>query len=299
MDTIREFAQNYLAICKYQRRLDSKTLKAYQIDLRQFCDYLQAQQKPISKGVLSSFIMEINQTYKPLTVKRKIASLKAFFNYLERDELLFDNPFHKLSLGIREPVRLPRTLPLRTIENMLHTAYQRLRSGTPHQQEHAIKDIAVMEMLFATGIRVSELCHLDVDDVDLIDGNIRINGKGAKERLIQIGNTNVLAVLKQYIRQSTRADNCYAFFTNRRGLRLSEQSVRLILRRYENNIHVTPHMFRHTFATLLLEEAVDIRYIQRMLGHSSIATTQIYTNVTSQKQKEILATKHPRNKITP
>ena len=249
MDTIRELVKDYLAICKYQRRLNSKTIKAYQIDLRQFCDYLESKQMPISKKTLSSFIMEINQVYQPLTVKRKIASLKAFFNHLERDDLLPDNPFHKLSMSMREPIRLPRTIPLRTIEGMLHTAYQRLRSDSPRQKQLAIKDIAVMEMLFATGIRVSELCHLDINDVDLIDGNIYINGKGAKERLIQIGNTEVLAILKQYSDQSSHSENCPAFFTNQRGSRLSEQSVRLILRRYEADTHVTPHMCCHFHGT--------------------------------------------------
>lgn len=299
METIQNLAKDYLAICRYRKRLDQKTLKAYTIDLRQFCDYLESNQFDISRKTLSTYLMDINQRYKPSSVKRKIATLKAFFNYLEMEEIFCNNPFHRLSIGMREPIHLPRTVPLRIIESMLHTVYLQIDLGTPSQRAVAIRDAAIMEMLFATGVRVSELCHLDVCDVDLLEGNIRIDGKGAKERLIQIGNPSVLAILRRYSECSFQTQGSAAFFKNRLGRRISEQSVRLILRRYETGVHVTPHMIRHSFATFLLEESVDIRYIQRMLGHSSIATTQIYTHVTAQKQKEILTTKHPRNKILP
>lgn len=131
---------------------------------------------------------------------------------------------------------------------------------------------------------------------------IRIFGKGAKERIIQIENGDVLYILNSYRKLFSNDINRNGFFfLNNRKSRLSEQSVRIILKNLEkqinSDIHITPHMFRHSVATLLLEEDVDMRYIQRILGHSSITTTQIYTHVTSSKQKEILRTKHPRNKI--
>ena len=149
---------------------------------------------------------------------------------------------------------------------------------------------------------MSELCSLGADDVNLGDGNIRIMGKGSKERVLQIGNREVLALLRQYKNiHLTVIDETGHFFVNRLQLRLSEQSVRSLIQTFctEAGVssHITPHMFRHSFATLLLEEDVDIRYIQRMLGHSSIQTTQIYTQVTTQKQRKILASKHPRNKF--
>lgn len=301
MQSLTQLTQDYLKICELQKNLDPKTLKAYRIDLRQFCEFLSENKFAPDKDSLSQYVMAMNQQYKPRSVKRKIASLKAFFRHLEDENLLPENPFHRLRLGIREPVQLPRTIPLRSIEQMLCAAYTRMDSTHKSQQIRVLRDIAVMELLFMTGIRVSELCKLDLSDVDLNDGIIRIHGKGSKERILQIGNADVLAVLARYTSSAIRTDPL-PFFTNRFGRRLSEQSVRLILRHYEKEsgqpLHVTPHMFRHSFATLLLEEDVDIRYIQQMLGHSSITTTQIYTHVTTSKQKDILLNKHPRNKVS-
>lgn len=151
-------------------------------------------------------------------------------------------------------------------------------------------------------MRISELCTLTTEQIDFNDYIIKIYGKGSKERLIQICNRNVQELLKKY-NQSFKFEiaNNKFFFINRLGNRLSEQSVRNMITNYaigvEVPLHITPHMFRHSFATLLLEEDVDIRYIQQMLGHSSITTTQIYTHTSINKQKNILSSKHPRNKL--
>ena len=143
---------------------------------------------------------------------------------------------------------------------------------------------------------------MPVDDINLSDKFIRVYGKGSKERIIQIENSDVLLALRKYNDAfSTEIQSGGFFFINRLNNRLSEQSVRFMINKYVAKagvlMHITPHMFRHSFATLLLEEDVDIRYIQQLLGHSSIVTTQIYTHVTSNKQKYILNTKHPRNRI--
>ena len=301
MQQINQLIQEYLKICQFQKRLDSKTLKAYHIDLQQFCEFLMETQTEMTKESLSSYIMEMNRHFKPRSVKRKLASIKAFCHYLEIEDILAENPFRKLSVGSREPQQLPRTIPLRMIEAMLSASYEKVRNSSGTQHMWALRDAAVIEMLFATGMRVSELCKLNISDVDLSDGVIRIHGKGAKERMLQIGNGDVLSILRQYSGSVIRTEQT-PFFVNRRGFRISEQSVRLILRHYEMALegvqHITPHMFRHSFATLLLEEDVDIRYIQRMLGHSSIVTTQIYTHVATAKQKDILVNKHPRNKLS-
>ena len=145
---------------------------------------------------------------------------------------------------------------------------------------------------------MSELCSLSRRDVKLEEGEVKIYGKGAKERFVQITNPSVLQALREY-RQET--DHSEIFFVNRLGKPLSDQSVRGIVKKYGKlggvEQHITPHMFRHSFATLLLEEDVDIRYIQRLLGHSSIVTTQIYTHVAGKKQRDILSAKHPRNRL--
>ena len=149
-------------------------------------------------------------------------------------------------------------------------------------------------------MRISELCSLKPADIDLESKTILIYGKGSKERILQIGNGEVIAALSLY--QDTFREDisiCGYYFVNRRHNRLSDQSVRFMINRYAElagiDQHLTPHMFRHSFATLLLEQDVDIRYIQRMLGHSSISTTEIYTHVSNVKQKDILYNKHPRN----
>ena len=176
---------------------------------------------------------------------------------------------------------------------------QREIAKTPYQKQNALRDTAVTELLFATGIRISELCSLKVSDVNLYDGTILIYGKGDKERLIQIGNEFVIHILAEY--EATfhaKRWSCNNFFVNQSGKALSDQSVRRMINKYTSlasiDQHITPHMFRHTFATSLLEADVDICYIQEMLGHSSINVTEIYTHVTVAKQRNILATKHPR-----
>lgn len=170
------------------------------------------------------------------------------------------------------------------------------------QYQAELRDVAVLELIFATGIRISELCSLHTCDVDLAEGSIKIYGKGAKERLIQIGNNDVLKAVEIYQKAfEERIEKAGWFFVNRLGKQLSDQYVRNMIAKYCGmagiQMHITPHMSRHSFATLLLEEDVDIRYIQQLLGHSSIVTTQIYTHVASKKQRDILTAKHPRNRI--
>lgn len=173
---------------------------------------------------------------------------------------------------------------------------------TEYKKKCAIRDAAILELLFATGARVSEICFLTPETVDLDNHTIKFFGKGSKERIIQIENQDVLKILKNYqdVFQQDIETAGY-FFVNKLKKRLTEQSVRTIINNHATaincNKHITPYMFRHSFATFLLEEDVDIRYIQKILGHSSITTTQIYTHVAMAKQKEILTLRHPRNKI--
>ena len=272
------------------------------IDLEQLRQYTASETIP-AKIELSAFITNLHKTFLPRTAKRKIASIRAFLNYLEFEEILIENPMKKIKTKFQIPQTLPRTIPLAVIENVLRAAYHELKQAkTAYALNTALRNAAIIELLFATGVRVSELCSLNAQHIDFGNGSIRIMGKGAKERILQVGNQEVLAILQQYAeKNAAHIRKAGYFFVNRLSSRLSEQSVRFLIKRLcvkadvEQNI--TPHMFRHSFATLLLEEDVDIRYIQRMLGHSSILTTQIYTQVTVEKQRQILTVKHPRNKI--
>ena len=303
MNTLNNHLQSYLEHCKYRKRLDFKTLKAYTIDLKQFknfCSSFPADDYH-SRNTIEQFVTFLHKQYKPKTVKRKIASLKAFFHYLEYIEVLSVNPFSKLDFRFREPKLLPRTIPAHTIQNFLNTLYsQKEQALSEYQRNCCIRDIAVIELLFATGMRISELCNLKSEDIDFENKTILIYGKGSKERILQIGNPDVLEALDLYRKTFQKEiKECGYFFVNRLQNKLSDQSVRYMINHYANlagiEQHLTPHMFRHSFATLLLEEDVDIRYIQKILGHSSINTTEIYTHVSNVKQKDILFHKHPRN----
>jgi len=295
MQTMQQEITRYLSDCEHQKRLDPKTLKAYRIDLTKFAVFLEQGKLDLERDGVMAYIVSLNQTYKPRSVRRKIASVKAFCGYLEYKE----NPFTKLRLKLNPPLILPRTIPLTDIERILAAAYAAKKEVFGSMP---LRDVAVLELLFATGIRVSELCALKPGDIRLDEREIKIYGKGAKERLVQIANPAVLQSLQEY--QTIFApviEETGTFFVNRLHRPLSDQSVRGLVRKYAKlagvEQHITPHMFRHSFATLLLEEDVDIRYIQRLLGHSSIATTQIYTHVSGKKQRDILAAKHPRNRM--
>lgn len=301
MNDIQLHINKYLDYCSQQKRLNEKTIKAYHIDLDQFVNYIsETQLTDITQDTLEQYISCLNQKYQPKTVKRKIASLKALFHYFEYKGLIVQNPFSKMQLRFREPVILPKTIPLHTVEYLLKVIYnQQANAKTAYQRKNAVRDAAVCELLFATGMRISELCSLNINDVNLQDGTILIYGKGSKERRLQLGNNDVIATLENYKAEfAAEIANGHNFFVNQSGRPLSDQTVRRMIKKYSNfasiDLHITPHMFRHTFATSLLEADVDIRYIQEMLGHSSINITEIYTHVAVSKQRDILASKHPR-----
>lgn len=291
----------FLSYCKNRKVLNSKTLKAYSIDLKQFITY---SHDSFNRESICSYISLLHNTFKPKTARRKIATLKAFTHYLMIEDIIETNPFDKIETSFREPALLPKTIPLDTIKAVLSAAYSELSSAkTSYSIKSASRNVAILELLFATGARVSEICSLTPKAVNTTDYTIKIYGKGSKERIIQIENDDVKKALNNYQKLfKEEMLSCGYFFVNKLHHRLTDQSVREMINKYSelagSNIHITPHMFRHSFATLLLEEDVDIRYIQKLLGHSSITTTQIYTHVSMSKQKEILAAKHPRNKIS-
>ncbi len=301
MNNLQNHLQEYFTFCQQQKRLDVKTINAYKIDLNQFSKQVcLTSVNDITQDTLEHYISLLHQNYKPKTAKRKIASLKAFIHYLQYKEIIDRNPFDKIHIKFREPMILPKTIPLHTVETFLSTIYQQSTGAqTAYQRRNALRDIAVVELLFSTGMRISELCSLKANDIDLQDGTVLIYGKGSKERCMHIGNIQVLTALLNYKAEYfNEIQACRHFFVNQSGTVLSDQTVRRMIKKYTSlaaiELHITPHMFRHTFATCLLEADVDIRYIQEMLGHSSINITEIYTHVAMSKKKDILTTKHPR-----
>ena len=304
---VEKALKEFLSHCKVEKNLNPKTIKAYQIDLKQFQNYLDKikvrKLEDIGKVEIKSFLEQLS-IHAPKTIKRKVATAKALFNYHEFEENIAVNPFRKIKISIKVPFQLPTVMTLQQIEKILSLAYQAkhdIESKDAYSYAEKLRDIAVLELLFATGVRVSELCNLTASNIDSNFSNITVNGKGSKERTLPIPNQGVKKALQDYYRRFSSNIDQY-FFINRLNNRLSEQSVRHMVKRYSTLAktpkHITPHIFRHSFATLLLEQDVDIRYIQNMLGHSSINTTQIYTHVNNKKKLEILIKKHPRNKVS-
>ena len=300
----------FLNYCQFEKRLSEKTLKAYRTDLTQLAAFLKEKSYPneidkISKTELRDYLASL-VSLKHKTIKRKIASAKALFNYLEFEDHIIVNPFRKMRVTIREPKRLPKVMDIREITRIFRKAYGSIQQQTiPGSYQHFtfLRDVVIVELLFNTGARVSEIADLTRDNINLETGSILIKGKGDKERNIQICNREALDSIKQYYKlygsKIKEAGNY--FLVNRIGNKLSDQSIRLIIKNLAREAgltkHITPHIFRHSFATLLLEQDVDIKYIQSLLGHSSIVTTQIYTHVNRAQQKKILRTKHPRKSM--
>lgn len=304
---IDEAVHTFFNHCAIERNLSELTLKAYKKDLAQFTNFLPDTTHTIhevNKFILREYIKIISNRYKPKSIKRKIATLKSFFNFMERDDIIETSPFRKIHLTIERSKTLPKTISKSSINNLLKYTYKE-RSKFQYDSrgyKEATRDIAIIETLFMTGIRVSELCNITTTAMDLINEQIKITGKGKKERVVPICARNALQILKEY--ESLYRNHLIpgeSFFLNRDNRPISDQSVRRIIRKYCAICgipeHVTPHMFRHTIATMLLENGVDIRNIQTLLGHSSLSVTEIYTHVSLSSQREILTMKHPRKDI--
>ena len=290
----------YLEYCEYRKELDRKTLKAYRIDLRQYFEYICVDEP--DKEKIEEYVTHLHKSYKQKTVKRKIASIKAFYNYLEETEIIAESPFRKIKVKFKETVTLPRIIPREEIEKLLNHMYQCLNENDKASRKFMLRDVAVIEVFFATGARVYEISNIRDDSINLNTGLIRLMGKGGKERYVQISNTSILEVLKKYYDENEQSiKKSVYFFVNNRESRYTEQSIRLMLKKYTKQAgierNITPHMFRHSFATYLIEEGVDVSCVQQILGHSSIKTTEIYIHIAAKKQAEILKELHPRNNM--
>ena len=296
----KEQVKKYLEYSEYRKELDWNTLKAYRIDFRQFFEF--TQEDIPEKSKIEDYIVELHKNYKQKTIKRKIASIKAYYNYLEECEIIDDSPFRKIKVKFKEAAILPKIIPREEIETLLNYMHSCKKISKDNTYKYWLRDIAVIETLFATGARVYEISNIRLDCINLNTGLIKIMGKGSKERYIQIASGEILDLLKQYYKHNSEAiKKCGFFFVNSWGNRYTEDSIRLMLKKYTKlagiDRNITPHMFRHSFATYLIEEGVDVSCVQRILGHSSIKTTQIYIHIAAKKQAEILREMHPRNRM--
>ncbi|MCR3923410.1 MAG: site-specific tyrosine recombinase XerD [Firmicutes bacterium] len=291
--TLREFI-HYLSV---EKGLATNTLEAYNRDLLAFCDYLKrngvTKFEEVVRSTIMGYLRVLQKSGKATsTLSRNIASIRSFYNYLFQERRVMENPTTELESPKLEK-KLPRVLTTHEVDILLDQP-DRLNVG-------GLRDKAMLELIYATGIRVSELMSLDVTDVNLDAGFIRCMGKGSKERIVPLGSVAIRHVGEyvgrgrpKMIRLSTEA----AMFVNQHGKRLTRQGFWKILKKYAQQAgiskDITPHTMRHSFATHLLDNGADLRSVQEMLGHADISTTQIYTQVTRHKLRDVYEKTHPR-----
>lgn len=277
--SLRTALDQYLRHLRGERQLAVRTVAAYEYDLRRFLASLPESQaadpEAIDAYALKDFLAMLREDRdcRPATLHRTISSLRGFFRWLREEGLVSQDP----ALGLRRP-KLPRKLPLHLTAS---EARDLLVEGDPDNKD-ALRDRTILSLLAMTGLRLSELTGLDVEDVDFERGCLRVLGKGSKERLVPL-NERARTALEAWLRERPRpAPGCPALFLNRHGGRISHRTVQYLLRKAVKRLgldpRISPHKLRHTFATLLYGEAVELRDIQELLGHASVATTSIYTH---------------------
>jgi len=289
--------ERFLRYLEIEKGASPHTLNNYAKDLFQFRDYLKQQRiddfAAVSYFMVRNFLAQLyTREYAKRSVARKLSALRSFYAYAVREGLADESPFGH----VRTP-KLEKKLPgFLYVEEMRH-----LLEAPDPKTPIGMRDRALLETLYATGVRVGELVGMDVRSVDLHSGIALVYGKGAKERYVPLGEHAVFA-LRTYLQESRPrliADpNEPALFVNFRGTRLSDRSVRRLIDQYVARIacnkNVSPHTFRHTFATHLLEAGADLRTVQELLGHVNISTTQIYTHVTRDHLQSVYNRAHPR-----
>lgn len=286
---------NFLTVEKGYSR---NTIDAYRNDLLQFARFLETQGvsdwRQVTQDHLIAFILDMREReYSSSTVARKVAAVRAFLGFLVNENVLTENPSANLdSPSVTK--RLPRPISAEDIEKLL---------AAPDTEKGArgLRDKALLELLYATGMRVTEVVSLGVNDVNLASSTVRCLGKGAKERIIPI-YPRAKAALEEYLEKGRQAlikdPEEKALFVNHRGHQLTRQGLWLIIKRYVKQVGindlVTPHTLRHSFATHMLDGGADLRNVQKLLGHANISTTQVYTQVSSKHLRDVYDDSHPR-----
>jgi integrase/recombinase XerD len=304
---ITRAVRTYLDHLSVERGLAANTLSSYRRDLRRYAGYLAEcgidELSEITEGTVSGFLVRLREgdadhpALSATSAARTVVAVRGFHKFAVADGLATVDP----AGAVKPPSpakRLPKALPLADVEAILEAA------GAPGTTL-ALRDRALLEVLYGTGARISEAVGLDVDDLDAVDGTVLLRGKGSKERLVPVGSYAREAVDAYLVRgrpelvaASTKATTGGALFLNARGGRLSRQSAWSVLVKAAERAGVTrdvsPHTMRHSFATHLLDGGADVRVVQELLGHASVTTTQVYTLVTVDNLREVFATAHPR-----
>src|SRR5574337_64954 len=286
---MQDYINKYHAHIKHNRNFSLQTLRAYRNDLHQYLSFLIAEgchdlgnvTRLLLRGLLA-FLKK--QDYSKTTIARKLVSIRSLYKFLCREGILKFNPVENLRAPKLDK-KLPGFMSNNEPETLLNLPGLNTLLG--------IRDRAIMETLYSTGMRVSELVGIDVTDVDFFNEVVKLKGKGKKERLQPIGN-HALDAIRSYL-SKRNADN-KALFLNNRGGRLTERSIARMLEKYVKkaglSLNISPHTFRHSFATHLLDRGADLRSVQELLGHANLSTTQIYTHITTERLKQVYDKAH-------
>jgi integrase/recombinase XerD len=289
---------DFLSYLEFERGYSAHTLSAYRNDLTQFAGYLDDQGvqswRQVSRSRVEAYVGFLRRReYASSTVARKVAAIRSLFRFLVADGILLDNATQSVdSPGVEK--HLPHPLSRQEVDRLL-------AEPAKHSSAKAVRDRALFELMYATGMRVSELVGLEVDAVDLDAGTVRCFGKGGKERILPV-HEQALEALREYVEsgrpQLLRGAASAALFVNHRGRPITRQGVWMIVKEYARaagiEAEVSPHSIRHSFATHMLDGGAGLREVQQFLGHSSIASTQIYTKVSTKLKREVYDKAHPR-----
>lgn len=284
---------SFLNFLSAEKNASPHTVKNYRIDLREFSIFLKEKDsREVTYLDIRSFLAYLKgRAYSRSSISRKLACIRSFFKYLARENLLETNP----AAGIQTPKREKRLPHFLNPEEMI-----RLLEAPAKNTWEEKRDKAILETLYSSGLRVSELVGLNQEDVDVFGGLVRVKGKGKKERIVPLGQM-ALKALQTYVEHKPSRDHRNALkaplYLNRSGGRLSDRSIRRMILKYTRRIalnkEVSPHTLRHSFATHMLDRGADLRSVQELLGHENLSTTQIYTHVTTKRLKEAYDAAHP------
>ncbi|MBI4431180.1 MAG: tyrosine recombinase XerC [Candidatus Omnitrophica bacterium] len=289
---MKKQTEQFLAYLQAEKNASDHTVKNYAVDLRDFAAFIgELAPDKIEYIHVRNFLAHLKERdFSQSSISRKLACLRSFFKYMAREQLLTVNPASNIATPKREK-KLPEFLNQDEMNKLINAASDATKAGR--------RDRAIIETLYSTGMRVSELMGLNIGDLDFVAGTLKVEGKGKKERMVPVGNTAVRAV-EAYMGDRPENDKqpSSPLFLNKNGTRLTDRSVRRILIKYAKRAGITkdisPHTIRHTFATHLLDRGADLRSVQDLLGHENLSTTQIYTHVTTKRLKDAYEKAHPR-----
>ncbi len=288
---MQKLIKEFLDYLRIEKNYSENTAVNYAADLKQFFELCQEKNniKNLTGINIREFVVELTlKKYGKASIERKLATLKSFFSYLKKEELIDINPADNITFPKKDR-KLPRFLEAEEMGKFLDSI-----KGSKVEDK---RDRALLETLYSTGIRVSELTGLDIIDVDQVNKLIKVLGKGGKERIVPLGEKANRSIA-EYLTARGQLPGSGALFLNNKLKRLDTRTVRHILDKWSKETklgkHISPHSIRHSFATHLLDRGADLRSVQELLGHSNLSTTQIYTHVTKEKLKSVYDKAHPR-----